>query len=81
MPLHIRDPRASSLARQLSEARGQTMTDAVIHALENELRRERERRPLSDRLDAIARRLASLGDGKRSRSPSRAEIDSLWGND
>jgi len=37
LPLHIRDPRAAALARQLSEARGQTMTDAVIQALEGEL--------------------------------------------
>ena len=79
MPLHIRDPRAAALARQLSEARGQTMTDAVIQALEGELRRERRRRPLSERLDRIARRLADAGEPERGRTPDKAEIDALWG--
>ena len=81
MPLHIRDPRALALARQLGEARGQTMTQAVIGALEEELRRERLRRPLSERLDAIALGLSRAGDPRRARPVTKAEIDALWGNE
>jgi antitoxin VapB len=81
VPLHIRDPRAAALARRLSAARGQTMTEAVVAALESELRRENERRPLAERLDAIARRLAEAGQPERGHDPSRDEIAVLWGQD
>lgn len=57
------------------------MTDAVIGALENELRRVRESKPLAERLDAIARRLAHEGDAGSGRAPSRDEIAALWGHD
>ena len=81
MPLHIRDPRAAVLARQLSVARGQTMTEAVIAALENELRRENEARPLGERLEAIARRLGEAGRPNRGRAPGKDELADLWGQD
>jgi antitoxin VapB len=81
MPLHIRDPRAAVLARQLSVARRQTMTEAVIAALENELRRENEARPLGERLEAIARRLGEAGRPNRGHTPGRDELADLWGQD
>ena len=81
MPLHIRDPRAYDLARQLGAARGQTMTDAVIEALENELRRHKEANPLAARLDDIAARLAQAGAPSNGHAPSRDDIAALWGHD
>jgi antitoxin VapB len=81
VPLHIRDPRAAALARRLSAARGQTMTEVVIAALESELRRENERRPLGERLDAIARRLTKAGQPGRGHTPSPGEIAAFWGQD
>jgi antitoxin VapB len=57
------------------------MTEAVIAALESELSRENERRPLGERLDAIARRLAEAGEPERGHTPSRDEIAALWGQD
>jgi antitoxin VapB len=81
MPLHIRDNRALELARRLSEARGETMTEVVVEALEEALKRERERQPLGRRLDDIARRLAEDGDPAKARKPNKAEIDALWGNE
>jgi antitoxin VapB len=80
MPLHIRDRRALELARKLAARRGQTMTQAVIGALQNELRRDSERRPLAERLEAIAAELVARGDPAAARSPAKAEIDALWGN-
>ena len=79
MPLHIRDPRAATLARKLSQARGQTLTEAVIGALEEELMRDKQRRPLAERLDAIAQNLARAGDARLGRKLTEAEIDALWG--
>jgi antitoxin VapB len=81
MPLHIRDPRAAVLARQLSVARRQTMTEAVIAALENELRRENEARPLGERLEAIARRLGEAGRPTAATRRARDELADLWGQD
>ena len=57
------------------------MTDAVIEALENELRRLTAAKPLAERLDAIAARLADAGDPATGRAPSRDEIAALWGHD
>jgi len=57
MTLQIRDDRARTLARQLAERRNVTMTEAVIQALEAELRREAERVPLAARVARIAAEL------------------------
>jgi len=78
MPLNIRDPRAAMLARDLAKRRGTTMTEAIIAALEAEIARDRERKPLAARLSAIADDLAA----KRrpgGRRMTRGEIDELWG--
>ena len=80
MALHIRDHRAAELARKLAAKRGQTMTQAVITALESELRRDAGRRPLSQRLDEIARELAAKGNPGMARRLAEDEIDALWGS-
>jgi antitoxin VapB len=55
-PLNIRNPRAHELAQELADRRKTGITEAVIVALENELRREAEAVPLAERLLAIAER-------------------------
>jgi antitoxin VapB len=57
MALNIRDPRAQKLARELAQATGETMTGAVITALEERLRRLRAQRQ-SDRAERAARLMA-----------------------
>ena len=57
------------------------MTQAVIAALESELRRENEGRPLRERLDAIARRLGAAGEPSRGNAPDKDELAALWGQD
>ena len=79
MALHIRDERALKLAKKLAARRGTTMTGAVIEALESALKREE--RPLAERLDEIAREAERLGDRARGRTPTKQEIDELWGNE
>ena len=39
MALHINNPKANKLARKLAKQKGETLTDAVIRALEERLER------------------------------------------
>lgn len=76
-PLNIRNPRAHELARELASRRRTTITEAVVGALEAELKRERSRRSLSERLDDLAERaLAMKKPG--GRDITEAERDALW---
>ncbi|MBZ9775093.1 type II toxin-antitoxin system VapB family antitoxin [Mesorhizobium sp. CO1-1-8] len=79
MNLQIRDPRARELARQLAAKRKISMTEAVIEALESELKRESGRVPLADRLAAIAEDLRAKA-GQGGRPVSKDEIDDMWGH-
>lgn len=63
MALSIKNPEADRLARELAEATGETLTEAVIRALRERLRRLRGRShpiPLSEEIRAIRERCASL---------------------
>jgi antitoxin VapB len=79
MPLNIRDPRASELARGLAEIRGTNMTEAVISALENEITRERAKPPLAQRVRQISDELIA-GAAAERRKLTKSEIDKMWGN-
>jgi antitoxin VapB len=78
MALHIRDDRALRLAKRLAAAKGVTMTQAVVDALQDAL--AREARPLRERLADIARDAQRLAEPERRRAVQRQEIDDLWGN-
>jgi antitoxin VapB len=63
MALSIKHPEADRLARELADATGETLTDAIINALRERLQREQGRlRPprLRDDIRAIRRRCAAL---------------------
>jgi antitoxin VapB len=77
--LQIRDRRARQLAQKLAAARKLTMTEAVIQALEQELRRELEKEPLAVRLKRIAGELAAKGR-PGGRAMTKEEIDEMWGH-
>jgi len=79
MPLNIRDPRASELARDLAQRRGTSMTTAIISALENELTREKAKPPLAQRVRQISNQLMAGAAGKR-RNLTKSEIDEMWGH-
>lgn len=71
MPLSIKHPEADQLARSLAELTHQSITEAVIKALREQLKRETGRRSclrLKDELRAIGRRCAALPDHD-TRSP------------
>lgn len=78
MPVNIRDPRASSIARDLAARRGSTMTEAIIAALEAEIARDRRTRPLADRLMSIAEGLQAKAASGGCRM-TRDEIDAFLG--
>jgi antitoxin VapB len=79
MPLNIRDPRASQLARDLAARRGTNMTRAIISALENELTREKAKPTLALRVRQISSALMAGAAGKPHKL-TKAEIDAMWGH-
>ena len=79
MALHIRDDRAAKLAKKLAARKGTTMTQAVVEALEGAL--ARDERPLRERLAEIADELDRMGNRARGHTPTKQEIDELWGNE
>lgn len=63
MALSIKNPEADRLARELARTTGENLTDAVLNALRERLRRERARKSaatLRDDLMEIGRRCAAL---------------------
>jgi antitoxin VapB len=63
MVLHIRDPEADRLARELAARTGQPLTRVVVEALRDRLNRERRRTAfprLKDEIMAISWRAAAL---------------------
>jgi antitoxin VapB len=71
MALNIKNAEAGELARALAACTGQSITDAVVNALREQLRRETGRRLaplLAEELRAITERCATLPDHDK-RSP------------
>jgi antitoxin VapB len=63
MALSIKHPEADHLARELAKQTGETLTDAIINALRERLRREqgKTRGPrLREEIQAIRQRCAAL---------------------
>lgn len=53
MALSIRNPRAEKLARQVAAESGESLTEAIIHALEERLERIKGRRTTKDLAEEI----------------------------
>ncbi len=65
MPLNIKNADADRLARELARKTGRSITDVVIYALREQLRREEGRTTapdLAEELMEIGRRCAALPD-------------------
>jgi antitoxin VapB len=65
MGISIKNDRAEKLARQVSAETGESLTEAIIHSLEERLERLKGRRSapdLAETLMAISRRSSSLPD-------------------
>ena len=71
MALSIKNPHAQQLATEIAKETGKTITQVVIHALEERLERLRRRKTASETLETIleiSRRCSTLPD-RDSRSP------------
>jgi antitoxin VapB len=65
MGISIKNDKAERLARQVSAETGESLTDAIIHSLEERLERLKGRRSapdLAETLMAISRRSSALPD-------------------
>ena len=65
MGISIKNDKAEKLARQVAAETGESLTEAVIHSLEERLERLKGRRStpdLAETLMAISRRCSSLPD-------------------
>jgi antitoxin VapB len=65
MAMSIRNPKAEALARETAREAGETLTDAIIHSLEDRLAKLRGRRTqqnLAEQILDIAHRCSSLPD-------------------
>jgi antitoxin VapB len=65
MGISIKNDRAEKLARQVAAEAGESLTDAVIHSLEERLERLKGRRSAPDLVEtllAISQRCSSLPD-------------------
>jgi antitoxin VapB len=78
MGISIRDREVGELARELARLRKTNMTEAIAHALRSELKRERDKRPLADRLAELAAELKAEA-GPNPREVTKEDIDAMWG--
>jgi len=65
MSLNIKNPEADSLARELAEKTGESITEVVINALRERLAREEGKvatRSIAEEIHAIAKRCSALPD-------------------
>ncbi len=78
MGISIRDPEVGKLARDLALLRKTNMTEAIAWALRAELKRERDKLPLVERVRQIVEETAAMA-GPNRREVTKEEIDDLWG--
>ena len=78
MGISIRDPEVGELARELARLRKTNMTQAIAYALRSELKRERDKRPLEQRLEDLADETVAMAR-PGGHVMMKDEIDELWG--
>jgi hypothetical protein len=76
--ISIRNPEVGELARELARLRKTNMTEAIGHALRSELKRERDKRPLEERLEDLANETVAMAR-PGGHVMTKDEIDELWG--
>jgi antitoxin VapB len=78
MAYNIKDPETDRIIRELAAAKGLPILDAIREACANELRREREKLPLYDRLKPLIERVKSAP--KTGLVADKAFFDELSGD-
>jgi len=80
MNLQIRDPKARQLAKELADERGVTMSQAVVQALEAELKRIEKKKSQQLDVNDLVKELRALGK-PGGRDMTKDEIDAMWGHE
>ena len=65
MPIHLKNPEAERLVREISHTTGETLTQTIINALKERLERlkcRRHARSAEDKLKSILQRVDQLPD-------------------
>ncbi len=78
MAYKIKDPKTDELIRELARLKGKPILDAIREACENELRRERRKSPLWDRLRPLVSRVAVAP--KTRKKAGKTVFDELSGD-
>ncbi|WP_165216760.1 type II toxin-antitoxin system VapB family antitoxin [Affinirhizobium pseudoryzae] len=79
MSLFIRDAEIDALADELMRRLGtKSKSEAVLRALQNELMRADDKRPLVDRVSRIQDRVASRLGKDPSHYDDKAYMDAMW---
>jgi antitoxin VapB len=78
MAYSIKDARTDRIIRELARAKGKPILNSIREACENELRRERAKTPLWQRLQPLVRRVASAP--KTGACADKAFFDDLSGD-
>jgi antitoxin VapB len=58
MSFYVRDKATDEAVRRLAKLKNKTLTDTIREAVENEYDRSLKQKPLAERLDQLAQRLA-----------------------
>ena len=62
MTLHIQDPETDTLVREVARLRGEEVTEAIKSVFDAELKRQKARIPLRERVRPIRDEIASWGE-------------------
>lgn len=71
MTFYVKDPATDKAVRHLAKLKGKTLTETIREAVENELREERRRPSLRERIKPIQDRIAA-------RPPTGEEADKAF---
>ena len=79
MPYHIKDPETDRIIRQLAEAKGKPIVEAIREACSNELAREQAKTPLWERIQPIIAKVKSYPLRPDAEQETHKEFfDRMW---
>lgn len=79
MNLQVRHPKARELALRIAMRDGVSMTEAVVRALESELKRDERKETLLETVQRVQRELRVLSTPGGS-AMTKEDIDDMWGH-
>ena len=77
MTLHIQDPETDTLVREVARLRGEEVTQTIKSVFDAELKRQKAKLPLRERVRPIQDEIASWG--KTGLVADKAFFDDMWG--